>query len=410
MKSSIKLKITVILMLLFPYLSFGQAKINYDENTINFDILKAPQSPAAVMLGIGDSEICRPSDPTAFMLSLRQATDNFTGRPTNYAVDIAPLWVFKGKNIKYERFVDHKSVSNNIRQTCVISFAVNENPLKDETNTDIPNSAVGFGLKFSLLRGKVTDQFKNNISISRNILDSINYKAQDKTKEHLKNTSYYALRDSLIECYSTNCDSLKRAYLQKAIELEMKKAEISALNELNGFKNEEKKLMKLASELDFKRIGWKLDFNGGIVYDFPEYVFNERKLAKAGVWVSGGYEFPENLILLGIARLLYNPDQIFADPNGILKSKDNQAFDWGIRTIYSINDFSLSGELVYRSVLNNAEIEPGFKYQINAEYTVANNIKLIVNMGKNFDGTITRKGNVIAALNFLMGFGGDKNL
>ncbi|MBK7095935.1 MAG: hypothetical protein IPH57_13165 [Saprospiraceae bacterium] len=410
MKTLAKIFVLVMLSMLFPLLTISQTRVNKDDNTVNIDLLKAPQSPAAVLLGIGDSEISRPSDPTAFMVSLRQATGNFTERPTNYAVDIAPLWVFKGKNIAFERFLNNSSIIDNIWQTSVISFAVNENPLKNENDMEIPNSAVGLGFKFSLLRGKVTDQFRVSINKSRNILDSINYKSSIISKDFLNRTNYKALRDSLLDCYSKNCDSLKTAYYNKAVELEIKKAEVEVLKENNGFKDEETRLIKMASEIDFRRIGWKLDCSFGVSYDFPDYVFIERKLSKAGFWISGGYEFPDQFLLLGIARYLYNPDQIFADPEGIIKSDNNQTFDYGVRAIYSIKDFSLSGEIIYRSVLNNKEIEPGYKYQLNAAYTLENNIKLTVNLGKNFDGVITRKGNVIAALNFLMGFGGTKSL
>jgi hypothetical protein len=41
----------------------------------------------------------------------------------------------------------------------------------------------------------------------------------------------------------------------------------------------------------------------------------------------------------------------------------------------------------------------------NADYALAANQKLIFSFGRNFDGTITKEGNLVAALTVLFGFG-----
>lgn len=404
-----KCMVVVFLLFLMAELS-GQTRINTTQNTIDIDLLKAPQSPAATLLGISDSEISRPSDPSSFMLNLRQATDNFTALPASYAVDIAPLWVFGGKKISFRDFVEKNDLLNTIAQTAVISFAVNQTPFKDENDLEKPNSAVGLGLKFSLLRGKVTEEFKNSVDKSRGILDSINRSMYDKTRDFRDQTNYNIYRDSLFDCYSRGCDSLKIAYYTKAVELELAKAQLMAFGELNTLEEPKKRLNEIAASMDFRRIKWKLDFNAGVAYDFPELYFQNRQLSKAGVWMTGGFESEKNFIFLAIARYLYNPDQVFADPAGVMQKGNNQTFDWGLRGIYTVNNFGISAELIYRSVLENDEIKPGWKYQLNTEYTLKNNVKLIANLGRDFNGAISRKGNVIAAINFMFGFGADKPL
>src|ERR1043165_4185912 len=75
-------------------------------NDSSLNILKAPTSPAANMLGISPSDVQRPTDPSAFMLSIQDASHDFSALPKSYAVDIAPAWLFGGHKITYEQFVD----------------------------------------------------------------------------------------------------------------------------------------------------------------------------------------------------------------------------------------------------------------------------------------------------------------
>jgi len=108
-------------------------------NDINIDMLKAPQSPAANLLGMADSEISKPSDPTTFMVSLRQATNNFSSIPTNYAIDFSPFKVFGSSDLK---FTDWLRGRKSFKQNTVLSIAVNNNPVMNQNNEMTPNIEV----------------------------------------------------------------------------------------------------------------------------------------------------------------------------------------------------------------------------------------------------------------------------
>ena len=60
------------------------------------------------LLNISPSTIQRPSDPSAFMVSLLNAPNNLSAVPNAYAVDFAPAWLFYGSKIKYEDFNSDK--------------------------------------------------------------------------------------------------------------------------------------------------------------------------------------------------------------------------------------------------------------------------------------------------------------
>jgi hypothetical protein len=171
-------------------------------------------------------------------------------------------------------------------------------------------------------------------------------------------------------------------------------------------------LKSLAEKIKFERYGFKFDVAMGFVNDFPLQQFDKGYLSKGGGWITLGWDWRSGYSLLGIARFLHSPDEIFADEEGILKSEDIQTFDAGLRLI-STNEsskFLISLESLYRSVLNNSQIDPSWRATLTLEYDVAKNTKLTFSFGRDFDGTISKDGNVIAALNFLKGFGTQKIL
>ncbi|HTD93230.1 MAG TPA: hypothetical protein VK644_05440, partial [Chitinophagaceae bacterium] len=69
------------------------------DTSITLDILRAPVSPAAALAGIAPSEVEKPTDPTAFMISLQQATNNFSQLPKSYAIDFTPGLIFNSQNL-----------------------------------------------------------------------------------------------------------------------------------------------------------------------------------------------------------------------------------------------------------------------------------------------------------------------
>jgi hypothetical protein len=56
-------------------------------------------------------------------------------------------------------------------------------------------------------------------------------------------------------------------------------------------------------------------------------------------------------------------------------------------------------------VLTKNTIDPSWRWVLNAEYDIGNNQRLTFFFGRAFNGTTTKDGNVIAALNFLKGLG-----
>lgn len=403
-----------ILLLALPSAIAAQSKV---DTTIKVDLLNAPVSPASNLLGIAPSDIDKPTDVSAFMLSLQSASSSFTKLPSNYAVDIAPYWLFKNSKkgditTKGFRRTGGKDV---LKQTLVLSFAI-RSPDSTEATALNPRSVYGgFGFKFSILRGKydnttneALDKIKQLQDIRLRHLDEMltNYQAntdpelielKQQRKDMLKGKSADSIR---IIRASDKYVSIENIINKKmALYIETEKTE--KLAELD------KEIQSIASEFQTFRTGFTWDVAGGISTEFRNLTFNNSKIYNAGIWTTVGYTDTTYGAGLFLLRLLHNPDQVFAKGNMINDIGNITTFDAGLRYIYAKpqSKFSASVEAIYRSILSSNTINPSWRLVFNADYKILANQKLTFSIGRNFDGTLTKDGNLIAALTFLKGFG-----
>ncbi len=72
--------------------------------------------------------------------------------------------------------------------------------------------------------------------------------------------------------------------------------------------------------------------------------------------------------------------------------------------------FSISGEIVNRIYLKGENKKSKLRYTINLSYEIFKNKLLTFNIGKDFDMKPVTGGNLIAALNLILGFGAERNV
>ena len=128
------------------------------DTSVKIDLLRAPSSPASTLLGISASDIEKPTDVTAFMASLKNATNNLTAIPTNYAIDFAPFQLFNKT-----RALDSKSLvenTENFRRSFVVSLGFKKEEKNDDVIGSKPKSELGLGVKFALVRSEIDDESK----------------------------------------------------------------------------------------------------------------------------------------------------------------------------------------------------------------------------------------------------------
>jgi hypothetical protein len=404
-----------IIVLIFLML-FSGCLLAQDKDPVKLDMLKAPTSPAANLLGFATTDIDKPTDISAFMLSLQSATTSFTKLPSNYAVDIAPFLVSGKKNSDLTttglQSTDFRDV---FKQTFVLSAAI-RNPDSTDKNFNPKSAYTAFGFKFSILRGDYDDETKNSLNEISKIQDIILKHLSDAAKKwrEKNDNELVLLKFRLKEMTRGKTDPAELAKVVNSEEYQEIEQKISDKlqkftdDELKDVKQElNDKIKKIAASFQTNRIGFTWDMNGGISAEFRNKKFDNSKVYNAGLWQTIGYTDKKGSSFLGLIRFLYNPDKIFAKDNAPNTMDNISTFDFGMRYAYSKpqSKFSCSAEGIRRSVLSSNTIDPSWRFILNADYSIFENQKLTFTFGRSFDGTITKDGNLIAALSFLTGLG-----
>jgi len=386
----------------------GSSYVIAQSNDITIDKLKAPQSPAANLLGMADSEISKPTDPTAFMVSLRQATNNFTSLPTNYAVDFSPFQVFGSKKLKFADWLEGR---NSFKQNTVLSIAVNNNSVMNQNNELAPNTSLGFGFKMSLLGGDLSKQTKSKMASTIFMLSEIN----KILYPNLSGLPTIIYRDSISKYCDSDINGINDSICNVFKTLQKISTRVISENNFSSKKiiiqEPLDSIKSLIQKADLNRYGWKWNLEGAIAYNFPQTSIKNNQFSKLALWTTFGYEFDKGFSILGLGRYFYSPNEAIT----IIDSTAINGFDTGIRMIYEKNDFTFSGEIIYRN--GTLDLEVGdkskintYKYQLNFSYHIAANAQLTLNLGRQFDGTLNNSGNLISALNFIKGFGSKTEL
>jgi hypothetical protein len=405
------MKTVYAILILVSNMLFGQ---------INPELLQAPASPAANLLGVANSEINKPTDVASLMVGLQNLSFNFIEKGS-FSVDVAPYWIFPGKSDKSisQMLTNIKSVP----QTFVLSFAVKN--IDDDEESMIGNSiytAVGF--KFSVLRGNANDETRSKHALLKTLLtnnarmiaedtsdeevifnDNLVIEYQDKMKkmlalagndnskqEMIKNTKEYIELETELNSRIVKLNPIIKEIREKANqEYNTNIAEIQAVQK------------------DFKivREGFLLDFAGGTSLQFKEKRFNNSKIYNAGLWTVLGFATKDAGTPLLLVRYMYNPKSDWMTTEDFNPDGNFSTFDAGVKYEYSPKDSKFTGsfEGLYRSFISGSDLKPTWKCVLNLDYAIFTNQHLTLSLGKDFDNNIIKSGNVIAGLSFLSGIG-----
>ncbi|GAB4023167.1 hypothetical protein [Spirosoma koreense] len=409
----------LVVLVLFPLLGRGQnqpASLSEDDSLFQLNVLAPPASPGASLLGVSPSEILKPVDPKAFAASIQNATKSFTTLPQSFAVDVAPAKFFTAKKIDYAQFSKNEIPANSW-QSWVVSLAY-----KSDTVLKVKTPQLAVGTKVSILRGYIgsktgqllsesTRELNKLMGISnrqeilrlkpvmqlQTQIDSLKKLARERVQNNGIDNEVERLTN-LASALGTQLNDTITAYVAKQTD---------AITSLRHLK-------QIAKDIKYTRYGFKLDAALGWVFSFPNESFQAGSTNKFGAWLTPAYDWEKgNFSALGIVRYLFNPDNPLADTEGILKGKKVQTIDWGARLVYGGSDqrIAISGEAIYRSIVSKQDpalsVSPSWRVVFNAEYELSANTRLTLSVGKDFDNTVIKQGNVIGFLNLIGAFGGD---
>ncbi|MCU7614945.1 hypothetical protein N0B16_10895 [Chryseobacterium sp. GMJ5] len=383
---------------------------------INTDLLKAPASPASNLLGVASSEINKPTDVADVMLGLQNLSDNFL-KEGAYSMDFAPYWIFPGKtkNKTIGQMFDEKYT---VPQTFVLSLAIKNT---DSASTDLPVNSIytGIGFKFSVLRGKATDeskivyeQIKNLLNENVSNIDEVSQEIIEKDQELI---DLKAKRTRLVKDLSPSeqeivIQSTEYKLITAAIEKRLntlKEVVDTQILTRQKYAENLKRIKELYGDFKIERTGFLLDFAGGTSIQFRDKMFNSSKVYNVGLWSVFGYAFKKEGTPLFLLRYMYNPDSERMTTEGIVTESNFSTFDAGLKYQYSPQNSKFTGSVegIYRSFISGADYKPDWKFIFNLNYEIWANQHITLSLGKDFDNTIIKKGNAIAAISFISGLG-----
>lgn len=393
-------KLIFLVSLAYSYSSYAQL-----DTSFKLDLLKAPASPASNLLGFATSDIDKPTDVADFMVSLQNATSSFTKLPTNYAIDIAPFLLFAKDTANTRNIKTNKH--NIIKQSLVLSFAY-KNPDSAETALNQNSAYTGFGFKVSLIKRELTPKTEEGFKKIKDLQDrklALLKLQQDKMDADPELIALENERDSLInDANKTGAD--KKALINHYAHLAHDKyAQLKELKRNEMQAELDSGIKQIASTFQVERYGLSLDVAGGISGEFLNKRFDSSRVHNAGVWFNLGYTGKTGVSFIGLGRYLYNPDQV-VPKDSVTATANTSNYDLGGRLIYSKSQSKFSASLEYISRWCSADaVKRTWRLVFNADYALWQNQKLTFSFGRNFDGTITKDGNLVAALSFLTGFG-----
>ncbi|KFF21271.1 hypothetical protein IW22_09780 [Chryseobacterium sp. JM1] len=378
-----------------------------EEKEIDLDALRAQASPAANLLDIANSDIEKPTDLKSIMVSLREGTSNFSSLPTSFAIDLVPFKL----NGKYQDLRTNTNFLTTLKQTFVTSLAFKGIAEDEDLNIE-EKSRLGFGIKFSLKRGDFSSETTKALNEIHEVYEItqrriITDKETDPELAKLDEDKQSLLDKEKILFDAGKTDTEEYRELKKNIDdimIKIKDHDKKNFEEYQKIQG----ITKIAQNIKLERYGYFLDMSMGTVLDFRNNKFNNTQISKVGAWLTGGYNSEKKFTLICMARYLYNPETPLANPE--LKKENLHTLDMGSRLIFKLLDerFLMSGECIYRSILNTSDFESSWKYVLNFEYEVAKNQRLTFSFGRNFEGEYEKKGNLIVALNLLVGLGNFK--
>lgn len=408
--------VLVLLMVFINHIAFAQ------NDSITLDQLQVPSSPAFNILDISPNSVDRPKNPTDFALALSNATSGFSTFPKNFAIEFAPFWIFGKKKATYDDFVIDKP-GKNIIQTTTFSLGTKD----AESIVDSSEfRKVAFAFKFSIFRGNLGTDFRTWSDSVYKYLGRISMlEGQPFATIIQSDRLLISLLDSLnkqskIDSLNGVSNSIEKSRLQIAIakrntELKENVKKI-AQDSIEGYSHFVGVLKGLMSRADFRRYGFKMDYAIGTAVDYPDSNFTSSYVSKISTWLTLGYEYERSLNWLGVIRYNHNINRFYRNTaNALVNDINIGELDYGLRVYSDVTSkFTLSFEILQRrrifnkSKLNDNSIklrESTDRYVFSANYKVGKNQNLAFTYGKNFDNTMVKEGNLLAALNFLIGFG-----
>lgn len=331
--------------------------------TIAINDLRAPTSPAFVLLDVTPASIARPESPKALIANVLSAAAQGDGIPKSYALEITPYWMRSHPGLTFQSYQKPKVTQSIIRS---LGLSIATAPLLDEdaeTSTTI-GTRIGLGIRTTLVGGTPNPAIKK---LTTN-LEAVNIQLLDKLEEADRLTDPTAIATA-------------------------RNAAVEAANK------ETAPIARTIQQLEQQRVGFFVTFAAGQIWEFPSDAVDQQRRGRWGAWLTPAYRIDlcaegksctTTVDVMGVVRATGQP------------GKDDQ-WDFGGRFSWQPNAaLSVSGELLRRRGSNGDRTSDRSVGIV--EYRINEGVLLYGSFGRDFKDDDRRKTLVsLFGLNF--GFG-----
>ncbi|MGH7503453.1 MAG: hypothetical protein ACREL7_17140 [Longimicrobiales bacterium] len=319
--------VTAVALLALLRQSAGHAQ----DLRLELDSLRAPVSPAFVLLGVAPTAIERPSSLRAIAISAVSALRRTNGLiPEDYAIETAPYWMRSRPAITLE---DLRTADPHETALHTLGISLATTRYEFDPDGDIPalrGTRIGAGVRFMLFDGTPSPAF-----------------------------------DSLI-------DSLRALHSRCLV---LPEPEDEACVEELGTQDIARAIQSEARDPG----GFVLQVSAALTGDFPNDVFDAGQIHRAGVWITPGWRLRDREVeLFGVARYL-------RDRVGGIGGEHADVFDAGGRVGWDRQRFALSAEAVQRTTRVAGESETRYRVTGMIEARLAESILASLTIGKGYE-------------------------
>ncbi|GEM_PF-3324335 len=390
----------------------------FSQQEIALDDLVSPSLPAFSIIGKSTEEVSRPTDLRAVSTTIQNAVggQGFIG---DMGVEFNPFWMKKRRKATFDDYYNQREdqkfleerMWKNIGNTS--SFSIATTSYFSEPDS-IESKKLGLGYRCQILTGKASDKCKElKAKLAQadvySTLMGEKFITNDNLTIKARRDSIFILVESLVELDEDILPSDKQPFLKffrvKLEECESA-ADLTALIRNPPVVYSEESIRELA-EAQLERVGLIVELAGAGYIDFPGNQFELSYGRKAGAWLTVDYRTDNGSFdFILTARIINNYE---------LVQTDN---DFGFRINMNFEGFYLAAESIYRSgerryntldftgnPIIAVEDNSSWRYDLNFQYKLSSDITLSGVFGKDWNGTTTAEGSLLAQLGINLSFG-----
>jgi hypothetical protein len=363
----------------------------------DLDKIRAPDSPAFVLLGVSPTEIQRPTTPTELSVALGSfVSQGSLVVPDSLAVEVAPYWLVSHPKLTGAAMAT-SSVPEALLRNFTVSLATTTRTLTVDDGmggtVDQATTDMALGLRSRWLDGRGRVACWADVEAAAQAI--VREQGAVVAAEAVAIGARYPVRSIPDRASRAEREAIDRenaaALAAQAVEIDLVRA-----RELEKAVVARKRLAEVALkcvEASAARTGLVGDAALAASLRFPDRSFGDGEWLAAGGWVTLAAQGVRH-DLVGIGRLLADRSDGDAD----------LVVDAGARYIHVRGRYALSGELLYRFLTEEVDDQHLIRVDIAVEVRVYGKSWLTATFGRDF--AAPDAGEVFALANVKWGFGG----